>query len=238
MKKAHFRTEETQKLVQIVGDFVHRTGSFTENKKIFSKKTWDDIYGKFNAIHSGHSRRAVQSRWDRLKASYAAWAMLQVPASGSDAQGPFPAEVEARRREERDKLKRKAMLAEGSGCLDILQSVLEGRRPTGEHSVDNEAVVVEDVREEPPESEDERNDLESLPALRSVSSEPRGSPKKKNKKRKTDMSRLVDTLTDMKEMIEKKFDTLIEKLFPSIASDPVVDENEAGDDSLDEEIHD
>ena len=111
MDKSHFTFDETRSLVQIVGEYVHRASSYTEKKKIFSKKVWDEIFQIFDAKHPGHSRRSVQSRWDRLKSSYNAWASLQGATRGSSLNRSFLPEVE--------KLRKKALLATEHGFVTI-----------------------------------------------------------------------------------------------------------------------
>ena len=230
MDKSHFGLDETRALVDIVGEFVHQKSSYTDKKKIFSKKVWDEIFETFNAKHPGHSRRSVQSRWDRLKASYNSWASLQLPASGCDASGSFSPEVEERRKVQREDLKKKALLVQGCGCIDVLESILEGRRATGDQSVFHGESIVREIRTEGAETdggdemlrgEDEDEDImhappskESVQSSRSVSSFRRGSPKNtKKRKRVNELSRIADTFDKMVEMMDEKYDSLIRNLF-------------------------
>ena len=126
-----FTPQEVEYLTDIIGRLLQNSSKLTANKRILTKKAWNEVEAKFCKRFPHHKRKALQRKWDRLKASFAAWKTLQVPASGSDVSGQLPAEAEAERSERMVRLRSQASLVETSGCLDKISSIMEGRHATG-----------------------------------------------------------------------------------------------------------
>eukprot|EP01028_Stygiella_incarcerata_P010091 TRINITY_DN5090_c0_g2_i1.p1 TRINITY_DN5090_c0_g2~~TRINITY_DN5090_c0_g2_i1.p1 ORF type:complete len:244 (-),score=57.13 TRINITY_DN5090_c0_g2_i1:59-790(-) len=205
---SHMTADETRKFLELLIETTSSPSSTTPSKGYISKKSWDVICEKYFEAYPRFNRSSLQNRWERLKKSYYAHMDLLTPVSGSDVNGNLPPEAEVERARTITLKRKEASLAQKSGCIDLLAQLLEGARATGEFVISNPLDL---TRPHPPAvmrkhtlSESELDETESIRKCR------RGSPAKKNKRRKvSEREERFAALEQHRKDLDEKFERMI-----------------------------
>jgi hypothetical protein len=208
---SHMTPVETRKLLELLVEALSDPDSTTPVKGYFTKQSWDEICEKFIPKHPRFNRSSLQNRWDRLEKSYYAHMELATSVSGADADGCLPPSAEEERASSMNRKEKGASIARKSGCMDLLEQLLEGRRATGEHALCTPSGVPsfcakrrrnEDVQELDGETcEAEAETEQHAPKRR------RGSPSKEKRcAREEKREKRMEKIEGFKNELHEKFD--------------------------------